>query len=201
MSHRVLITGGSGYLGGSLLAAIPNADLPAYDKLYALVRTDEQAKAVQQYGAQPLSFNPHDEAAVRQGILDCGIDVVFYLVDAFQSTGQVNFIKALGELKKTTGKEVHFLHVRAILHSLPAANTNTTTQDDRRQNLLLPRWRAYGQPPSRHRSAPLRHPQSPESPHPDDANGDPSPASSYPSFRSLPTSRQLTSPPSPSKPT
>lgn len=112
MSHRVLITGGSGYLGGSLLAAIPTADLPSYDKLYALVRTDEQAKAVQQYGAEPLSFNPQDEAAVLKGILDHGINVVFYLIDAFKSTGQVNFIKALGELKKKTGQEVHFLHVR-----------------------------------------------------------------------------------------
>lgn len=113
MSHRVLITGGSGYLGGSLLAAIPTADLPLYDKLYALVRTDEQAKAVKQYAAEPLSFNPQDEAAVLKGVLDHGINVVFYLIDAFKSTGQVNFIKALGELKKKTGQEVHFLHVRS----------------------------------------------------------------------------------------
>lgn len=112
MSHRVLLTGASGYLGGSLLAAIASADLPAYDKLYALVRNDEQAQAVRNYGAEPLLFNIFDEDAVRQTILENDINVVFYLIDAFKSTGQVHCIKALGELKKTKGREVHFLHVR-----------------------------------------------------------------------------------------
>lgn len=111
MSHNVLITGGSGYLGGSLLAALEDAKLPPYDKLYALVRTDDQAKAVQQYGAEALQFDPGDETAVQEAVHSHRISVVFFLIDALNSTYQVNFIKALGELKKSTGKEVHFLHV------------------------------------------------------------------------------------------
>lgn len=111
MSHNVLITGGSGYLGGSLLAALETANLPPYDKLYALVRTEEQAKAVQRYGAEALQLNPNDEEAVRETVRNHGISVVFYLIDALQSTHQVHFIKALGELKKSSGGEVHFLHV------------------------------------------------------------------------------------------
>ncbi|KAI0166688.1 hypothetical protein GGR52DRAFT_555152 [Hypoxylon sp. FL1284] len=110
MSHNILITGGSGYLGGSLLARMGAADLPAYDKLYALVRTDEQAAAVKQYGAEPLAFNIQDEATVRSTVLKYGISVVFYLVDPFFSAPQVHFIKALAEIQKTTGRDVHFLH-------------------------------------------------------------------------------------------
>jgi uncharacterized protein YbjT (DUF2867 family) len=71
-SHRILITGASGYLGGTLLARWKEADLPAYDRLYALVRTDAQAEAVGQYGAEPLAFDPRDEAAVREAVVDYG---------------------------------------------------------------------------------------------------------------------------------
>ncbi|KAI1774203.1 hypothetical protein F4818DRAFT_419226 [Hypoxylon cercidicola] len=110
MSHNILITGGSGYLGGTLLARMGSANLPSYGKLYALVRTDEQAAAVKQYGAEPLAFNIQDEATVRDTVLKHDISVVFYLVDPFFSAAQVHFIKALAEIKETTGRHVHFLH-------------------------------------------------------------------------------------------
>jgi thioester reductase-like protein len=39
MSHNILLTGGSGYLGGTLLARWNEAQLPSYGKLFALVRS------------------------------------------------------------------------------------------------------------------------------------------------------------------
>ena len=111
MSHRVLITGASGYLGGSLLARIADASLPIYDRLYALVRTEAQADAVKKYGAEPLTINIKDEAAVREAVVGNKITIVFFLIDAFSAASQRNFIKSLAEVKSTTGKDVHFLHV------------------------------------------------------------------------------------------
>lgn len=111
MSHRVLITGASGYLGGDFLARLPKFDLPPYEKLYALIRTDDQAAAVKKYGAVPLKFAVNSQEEVHDAIVRNGITIVFYLIDALKSESQVLFINALAELKNTTGKEVHFIHV------------------------------------------------------------------------------------------
>ncbi|GAB7357640.1 hypothetical protein MBLNU459_g0137t1 [Dothideomycetes sp. NU459] len=109
MSHNILITGGSGYLGGSLLARWKDAELPAYQKLFALVRTQQQAEAVKRYGAQPLDFNVKDERAVTKAIIDNKITVIYYLIGVVDSEVQVNMIKALAQVKKQLGHDVHFL--------------------------------------------------------------------------------------------
>ncbi len=144
MSHRILLTGASGYLGGTLLARWKTANLPPHEKLYALVRTDDQGKAVKSYGAEPLSFDVKDEASTREAIVENKINVVFFLIDAMNSDSQVLLIKALAEVKKLTGLEVHFLHVSCR----KIANSNAmliTWKDQWRQNILEPCWRTYRQ--------------------------------------------------------
>lgn len=110
-AHNILITGASGYLGGTLLARWNAAKLPAYDKLFALVRTDAQAEAVKQYNAEPIMFDTKDEGAVIRGIVDNKITIVYFLINALDGETQVHFIKALAEVRKLTGQDVHFLHV------------------------------------------------------------------------------------------
>ncbi|PVH77053.1 NAD(P)-binding protein [Cadophora sp. DSE1049] len=133
MSHRILITGASGYLGGDFLARLPTSNLPPYEKLYALVRTDNQAAAVKKYGAEPLRFAVNNQAEVHDAIVKNGITVVFYLIDALKNEGQMLFINALAELKKQTGKEVHFMHVSGakIFSSLAGAPTDAPLLDTR----------------------------------------------------------------------
>ena len=107
---NILITGASGYLGGTLLARWKTANLPAHGKLYALVRNDEQARAVTPYGAEPFICGFDDPQKMRSGIVDRHISIVFFLVDGGNDQKQRPMIAALAEVKKATGKEVHFLH-------------------------------------------------------------------------------------------
>ena len=133
MSHRLLITGGSGYLGGTLLARLPQADLPAYDKIFALVRTDAQADAVSQYAdVTPLRFDIKDEEATREAIVSNNITIVFFLIDASSATSQGYLIKALAEVKTNTNMDVHLLHTSGakIFSSHTGAPTDRPLLDD-----------------------------------------------------------------------
>ncbi|KAM0247761.1 hypothetical protein ACHAQJ_009722 [Trichoderma viride] len=101
--HNILLSGASGYLGGSILAQMHSSSsgstkLPAHGTIYALVRSDTQAQAVRDYGAEPVEFDPSDETAIEKFILDC--EVV---------ERQTLFIRALAKLQQRTGQEVHFL--------------------------------------------------------------------------------------------
>lgn len=119
--NNILVTGVSGYLGGTLLHRLKQAELPAYNTLYALVRTESQAQAVKQYGAEPLNFDSYDIEEVKEAVLKYEINIVFALHDAIKPEARVNFIKALSSLKEKSGIGVHLLHVRQVPFCLGAA--------------------------------------------------------------------------------
>ena len=110
MSHRILITGASGYLGGTLLAHWKEAQLPSsYDKLFALVRTPSQANAVKQYGAQPVTIDAEDPLSTKTLITTHQITIVFHLHNAIDTETAAHSIAGLGQVKRLTGLQTHFL--------------------------------------------------------------------------------------------
>ncbi|PWY64046.1 hypothetical protein BO70DRAFT_433673 [Aspergillus heteromorphus CBS 117.55] len=79
-------------------------------KSYALVRSAEQADAVKKYGAEPIFLGLNDHSGVAEAIIQAEITIIYYLIDAYSAKHQPALIKALGDVKKKTGKDVHFLH-------------------------------------------------------------------------------------------
>jgi nucleoside-diphosphate-sugar epimerase len=110
MARNILLTGVSGYLGGTLLARLQNAKLPPFQNMYAMVRTQEQAEKVTQYNVIPLTLDVKDNASMTKAIVENEITIVFFLIDAMHSETQVVLIKALAQVRETTGQDVHFLH-------------------------------------------------------------------------------------------
>ncbi|KAA8647976.1 hypothetical protein EYZ11_005655 [Aspergillus tanneri] len=148
MSHNILITGASGYLGGTLLSNLKTAKLP-YNKLYALVRTEQQAKSVKElYNAEPIQINLNDKASIVEAILNHQITVIYYLIDALHSQVQKIMIQGLGELKKQTGKDVHFLHTSgAKLFSSHTGHPTVRPLLDTDRNLHKIQKESYGPVP------------------------------------------------------
>ncbi|KAM6522997.1 hypothetical protein FALCPG4_012602 [Fusarium falciforme] len=108
---NILITGASGYLGGTLLARWHSAQISGYEKLFALVRKPEQAEAVKKlYDAEPVQVSLEDEDAVREVIVSKRINLIFFLIDAYSLQSQTSFIKALSALKAQTGTDTHFIY-------------------------------------------------------------------------------------------
>jgi uncharacterized protein YbjT (DUF2867 family) len=112
MSRNILITGGSGYLGGSLLAELKNTvNLPSHGTIYALVRSKQQAEQVKShYNATPLTLDIEDQSAITATLLEKQISAVFFLINAFNADAQVKFIEALATVKGKYGVQTHFLH-------------------------------------------------------------------------------------------
>jgi NAD(P)-dependent dehydrogenase (short-subunit alcohol dehydrogenase family) len=112
MSRNILITGGSGYIGGSLLAELKKTtDLPSHGTIYALVRNEQQAEKVKShYNATPLTLDLEDQSAITATLLEKQISVVFFLINAFNADSQVKFIEALAAVKGRHGVQTHFLH-------------------------------------------------------------------------------------------
>ncbi|KAM0473431.1 hypothetical protein ACHAPX_008178 [Trichoderma viride] len=133
---NILLTGASGYLGGSILAQLHNSgdggiDLPAHGTIYALVRSDAQARTVQDYGAKPAAFDPGNEAAIESFIMDHKVSIVIWFLDVVNVDRQILFIRALAKLRQQTGQEVHFLQTSGakIFSDLAGAPTDKPLLD------------------------------------------------------------------------
>lgn len=112
MATNVLITGGSGYLGGSFLDLLTKDQaLPNCGRIYSLVRSEEQAKQSEaSYRCTAAFFDLSNETETTSFLLKKKISVVFFLIDAVNSNKQLVLINALGVVGEKLGLRTHFLH-------------------------------------------------------------------------------------------
>ncbi|KAI1137283.1 NAD(P)-binding protein [Hypoxylon sp. FL0543] len=113
MTHNILITGAAGFIGGSLLAEfVSRTSGPIKDaKISAAVRTEEQAQSLSKLGVNVIQIDLSDEAAVSEAVTRNEIDIVVHFAGSSANPHLAsNLIKALGERRKISGNETHFIN-------------------------------------------------------------------------------------------
>ncbi|KAK4705659.1 hypothetical protein P7C70_g540, partial [Phenoliferia sp. Uapishka_3] len=111
MATKVLITGASGYIGGSLLKHLLASPTAKDVKIFALVRSDSQVAEVQRMeGVTPLRADLSDEKAISAAVVDHQITIVIETVDAVSFAPAKAFIEGLAAVGKSTGASTHFFH-------------------------------------------------------------------------------------------
>ncbi|CAH0025986.1 unnamed protein product [Clonostachys rhizophaga] len=111
-ASNVLITGTSGFIGGSLLAdLLARADSPIKNaKLFAAARSDEQVKSVSKLGINVLQVDLTDEKSVLDAVVKNEVDIVIHTAGAILPQMATNLIRALGERRRASGIETHYIH-------------------------------------------------------------------------------------------
>ncbi|KIK66786.1 hypothetical protein GYMLUDRAFT_37908 [Collybiopsis luxurians FD-317 M1] len=113
-STAVLLTGASGYLGGSLLVhLLRKFNLESHNvSLYTLVRKPEQVVKVQELGGNVtvLVGDVLDAEGMKKLIIDNSISIVIETVDARQFAVAQPCIEALAVVKDKLDVPVHFVH-------------------------------------------------------------------------------------------
>ncbi|KAF5389067.1 hypothetical protein D9757_004992 [Collybiopsis confluens] len=117
-----LLTGASGYLGGSLLVhLIRKFEIETRNvKLYTLVRKPEQVSQVHELGGDVtvLIGDVMDAEGMKKLIIDNSISIVIETVDARLFTVAQPCIEALAVVKEKLSVPVHFVHTSgAKMHS------------------------------------------------------------------------------------
>lgn len=115
--HNILLIGVTCYIGGTLLARVKAAQLPAYENLFVYFQSEKQlqelgvAESVAQYGAKPVYIDLRDGAAVLKAFVEHKITILVQIAVFKGIELDVQFIKALAGVKEVTRSDVHYLRV------------------------------------------------------------------------------------------
>ncbi|KAL6862247.1 hypothetical protein J3F83DRAFT_745546 [Trichoderma novae-zelandiae] len=109
--NKVLVTGASGYIGGSILTRLLQSTHPDIKNLAytVLVRKPEHAEYFKSQGMTPVLFDSLDQVDLLKKEAS-EHDIVINAASAFRSLGARALIEGLAERKKVTGGPVWFIH-------------------------------------------------------------------------------------------
>ena len=110
-SPNILVVGGAGYIGGSLVADFSSRETGPWKDatIYASVRSPKQVELLSQAGINAIELNVGNEASVKDAILRHNIDIAINATIGFDPNVASNIIKALGERRRKTGKQVYII--------------------------------------------------------------------------------------------
>ncbi|KFY49662.1 hypothetical protein V496_09883 [Pseudogymnoascus sp. VKM F-4515 (FW-2607)] len=123
---KVLISGATGYIGGSILAELLNSS-DGY-AISALVRNEEQAAVLRKTGITPVLFDGLDDLEANRKAPSEN-DVVINAASASHNTSVKAWIEGLSQRQKATGKKAYYIHTSgtSILSDRPITGTRIDT--------------------------------------------------------------------------
>lgn len=128
MAAKLLVTGATGYIGGSVLSTLLASEDVNIKKLTfsALVRKKEHCELLEKHGVKAILFSGLDDIeAVKKAASEH--DIVINTASAFHADAAAAIIEGLAERQKATGKQVHLIHTSGTssLGNWPTSGTST----------------------------------------------------------------------------
>ncbi|KLP14450.1 NAD dependent epimerase/dehydratase family protein [Fusarium fujikuroi] len=108
-TQKILITGATGFVGGSVLTTILANPSLAKFPITALVRTQAQASTLSSPPLTPLLFKNLDDTDFLAEIASAH-DIVIHAANGYHVPSAQAFIRGLAQRKRKTGREVHYIH-------------------------------------------------------------------------------------------
>ncbi|KAF6219651.1 hypothetical protein HO133_004120 [Letharia lupina] len=108
---KILVTGATGYIGGTILSDLVNSQNNSLRKssISGLVRGEAKAKVLSEKGVNVELFSDLDASDEIEKIAG-GYDMVIHTASGYHEGSAKALILGLAERKKSTGKDVYYIH-------------------------------------------------------------------------------------------
>jgi nucleoside-diphosphate-sugar epimerase len=131
--RKVLITGASGYIGGSVLAELCTQQIETGVQLSALVRSAAHRDAVRAIGITPIHFEGlQDLEAIRKAA--SAHDIVVSCASAMDEPSCLALVEGLGERKRRSSDPVLYIHTSGTSnfgdHAISGEEVNLSVRSD-----------------------------------------------------------------------
>ncbi|KAH7016148.1 uncharacterized protein B0I36DRAFT_277426 [Microdochium trichocladiopsis] len=112
MSQNILVTGGAGYIGGSVVAELLSRTSSSIKgaTVFATVRSEEQVQRLSKHGIGAIQLDLHNETAAMEAVIRNEIDIIIHTASSAVPSHVSNLVKALGRRRQVGGKETYFIH-------------------------------------------------------------------------------------------
>ncbi|KAH6995378.1 NAD dependent epimerase/dehydratase [Ilyonectria destructans] len=110
-STKVLLTGATGFIGGSVLNRILSSDNPKIKELSVtvIVRKQEQVDLLAEHGIDARLFNGLDDGKKLREIAS-EFDIVLHCATGLHTWSAEALILGLGDSRQRTGRQTHYIH-------------------------------------------------------------------------------------------
>ncbi|PVH67617.1 NAD(P)-binding protein [Cadophora sp. DSE1049] len=108
---KILLTGATGYIGGSILSLLlkPSSGIAPSHSISVLIRGEEKVPTFKDLGVTPILFQSLDESELLRKVAS-EHDIVIHTAQGYHVSSAKSLVLGLGDRVAATGAKVHYLH-------------------------------------------------------------------------------------------